>query len=424
MTDPRKLMGGFPLTRRWAVELIADMLPVSCASKVRLHHSGTLEGILYRALWLFREPQDRFTRRVRAAYKLLDDGFDREPAAVGQVVGATTERLSDLQQTEHNLHQDAWAVDKADPDRRFRSLLALYQMTYERYYRTLAAPFVVAGRVVAQETDPQKAVGGDGRVKLNVIWEMEAGRGIADQAFTAGLNNHFRNSAAHGHFDILTEDEIRMWDLDPRSGNYSWGPQTFTYWELREQVYALSVTALVLLTAIVLFDIAHGRTMFQRGWLKPSLRPRRSDVLRSEMGQMAGLHGLEVVSVGQEDSLLRLTLRVLGNEMPDQISEVIAGGTGQTTRYAQQVKTYRAPAWKQVYGFLQMTYDLHGYYEMVEVVLEDASVSTEMGRLKAPRDVREAMVTSDIAPEDLRPRMEADTLADNEIPVVLEGVPR
>ena len=82
---------------------------------------------------------------------------------------------------------------------------------------------------------------------------------------------------------------------------------------------------------------------------------------------------------------------MLGNEVPDQVSEIIAGGSGHARRYTRNVKTYRAPAWKQVYGFLQMTYDLHGYYEVVEVLLADASGSTEMGQLRAPRDVREAM---------------------------------
>ena len=132
----------------------------------------------------------QFTRRVRTAYGILVDGFDVEPGVVGEVFGGTVERLGDLQQAEHNLHEDAWAADESDPDRRFRSLLALYQLTYERFYPTLCAPFVVAGGIHAGETRPAGGVGGDGRVKLRVIQDMEVGRGIADQAVTAGLDNH------------------------------------------------------------------------------------------------------------------------------------------------------------------------------------------------------------------------------------------
>ena len=423
MKNPRELVGGFPMGKRWAVEIIADILPPSCADKIRPHHIGPLEGILYRALWLFRESQHRFTCRVRVAYRMLVDGFDIGPGEVGGVFGGTVERLGDLQQAEGNLHEDAWAVDESDPDRRFRSLLALYQMTYERYYPTLCAPFVVAGGIAAGETRPDEGVGADGRVKLKVTRDMEAGRAIADQAVTAGLDNHLRNSIAHAHFDILSEDEIRMWDIDPRSGSYSWGPHTYTHWDLRERVYALSLTALVLLTAIVLFEIEHGRTMLERGWLQPTLRQRRNDVLRSELGDTARMHGFAVLNVEQEGMLLRLTLGVLGQEVSDQTSEILEGGPGGTRRFAQEVKTYRAPAWKQVYGFLQMSYDLHGYYDLVEVTLEGASGSDEMGVLHAPREVREAMITSGEAIESLRSRMKVDTLPSTEIAVVLTGTP-
>jgi hypothetical protein len=425
MKDPRGLIGGgFPLGERWAIELIADVLPGSAARKVRPHHIGTLEGILYRARWLFNEPGERFKKRVTIGLRLLEDAFDRNPQLVSSSFGDATDRLGDLQQTEHNLHRDAWAVDKSDPDRRFRSLLALYQMTYERYYRTLAAPFVVAARIVQKVSDPPAAVDSDGRVKLATVVELEAGRGITDQSLTLGLDNHLRNSAAHSHFDIVDEDRIRMWDIDPRSGKYSWGPETLSFWDLRQRVYALSVTALVLLAAIVLFDIANGQTMFNRGWLKPQLRARRNDVLRSELSHSAELHGFAVDAVTQTDTELVITLRVLGIEMADQISEIRSGGAaGPGPRLVQEIRTLRASAWKQVYGFLQFTYDLHGFYDVADVVLRNADGDV-IGDVSAPRDVREAMVMTDEDPAELRARTLRDTLPDTEIPVVIKGPPR
>ena len=35
MKNPRELVGGFPMGKRWAVEIIADILPPSCADKIR-----------------------------------------------------------------------------------------------------------------------------------------------------------------------------------------------------------------------------------------------------------------------------------------------------------------------------------------------------------------------------------------------------
>jgi hypothetical protein len=421
MSDPRSLMGGHPLAPRWALELIAAIVPPARV-KLAPHHIGPLESLLYRAFMLYNEPPGRFEDRARAAFKVLEDGFDKDPAGVGKVLGETMAHLEALQQTEHNLHVDAWAVPKEDPDRKFRNVLALYQFTYERYYRTLAAPFVVADALARGSASAQDAVGADGRVSLPIIAELEAGRGISTQALTNGLDNHLRNSVAHSHFDILGDDLVRMWDQRP-NGKTSWGPHEFSYWDLRQRVYALSTTCIVLATTLVLFDIAYGRTMFERGWLKPALTHRRTDVLKAGLEDMAQLHGFTVAQVNQKEDHTTIILRVLGVELPDQESHITEGGESSSRQYKQAVRTRYGPAWKQVYGFLQTTFDLHGAYEMLELRLLDASGASSLGRLRASVAHRETMTRGE-DPVPLREQVEEDTLSDVEIPVVFKGSPK
>lgn len=405
------------------IELIADVVPASRA-KIQLHHVGPLEALLYRALWLFKEPRARFHDRVRAAFRTLEDGFDADGAEFGRVFGDTLDRMGPLQQTEHNLHEDAWGVSKTDPDRRFRSLLSLYQFTYERYYRSLAASFVVAHALANGDPNPAGPVDTDGRVGLQKIQDLEAGRGIANSALTGGLDNHLRNSTAHGHFDIVGDDQIRMWDQNPRTGRATWGPHEFSYWDLRTRVYALSVTSIVLLVALVLFDLAYGRTLRERGWMAVTLQRRRTDVLKSALEEMAEVHGFTVTSVTQNDSLLTIGLQVLGQEMPSQISQIVEGRSGGRRTFLQKIETRFAPAWKQVYGFLQTTFDLHGGYDTVEVTLGSSGAAEDLGRLRAPVKARLAMVDSDATAEDLRAKMEEDSLRDTLIPVVLRSPPQ
>ena len=423
-SDVYSLVGGFPMGKRWAAELIADILPKSAAARAQPHHLAPITSALYRAVWLLGEERSGFHRRVRAGVRVLEDGFNAGPAAFAEVFGGTGDRIGNLQQTEHNLHMDAWEVDAKDPDRRFRTILALYKMTYERYYPTLAAPFVVAHRLAPRVADAEDVVRNDGRVNLSMVRELESERGVLDGSFTAGLDRHLRNSIAHDHFDIVTDDEISMWDMQPSSGAITWGPIRLTYMDLRARVHRLSITATVLITAFMLFDIEYGQIMYQRGWLVPVHRARRSDVLASELADMASLHGFRVENVRQESTALELVLRVAGHELPDQESEVIAGGAGRALRFTQRLKTYYAPAWKQVYGFLQTTFDLHAYYDGVTVRLLGADAHSDMGRLVASRDLRLKLVPGNVPAEDLRSQADEDSLSEDSIPVVMHGIPR
>ena len=89
--------------------------------------------------------------------------------------------------------------------------------------------------------------------------------------------------------------------------------------------------------------------------------------------------------------------------------------------YEREVRTEWAPLRSQVYGFLQISYDIHGAYDVVRVTVADRDGQKQLGHIEASLDARRAMLSGDETVEAMRTRLAIDTLADQDIPVVFEG---
>ena len=74
----------------------------------------------------------------------------------------------------------------------------------------------------------------------------------------------------------------------------------------------------------------------------------------------------------------------------------------------------------QVYGFLQMTLDAHGGYDVVRVSVVAKDGETSLGGIKAPLSERHAMWRGEDV-EAIRARLPVDTLADEKIPIIIKG---
>ncbi len=85
------------------------------------------------------------------------------------------------------------------------------------------------------------------------------------------------------------------------------------------------------------------------------------------------------------------------------------------------MRTVWSPLRDQVYGFLQRTFDIHDGYELVRVTVAASDGTTPLGQIVAPLDARRAMLPGKEPVEQLRARLPVDTLAEEKIPLVLEG---
>lgn len=412
----------FPLATKWAVDLIAAVLPPSRVPQLTIMHLNPIAGLIYRAHLLEGESLNSLHVRVRATFKLLERGFDEDPGSMASAYDRAFSVLDTLQQRAASLAAAAWDAPKADPEQRFGSLLELFQFTYERYYPTLAGPVVVADALVRTKQSPAGLTDSEGRVKVSILTEIEAGQALKAGSLTEGLDNHLRNAKAHHHYDILSDNTIKLWDVRPGKGGYSWGPVTLSYWDLSRRVYALTGTSSVLMLGLAMFDIAYGSMMRQRGWSKLEPQRPRRDVAKAEMADAADLTGFEVqdVRIASEDAL-SVTLRVLDETSIDQLAEI---RTSSGARYSKEIRTHHAPLRQQVIGFVQLAYGTHAAFESLRIHVVGRDGKEPLGDMEAGHVAREEILSGKKSIREVCALLTKDTLVDRTIPVIHSGIPR
>ncbi len=416
------MLGKFPMGDRWAAELFAALLPPSRVKNVHVHQADAVASRLVR-VWMSGEKNfSRFTEGVRAAFLLLDNAFEQAPEPMAAVVDETFIRLRELQQRESSLEDEIRRAKDDDLEAKFGSQLDLCEFLHERFHRTLAAPYVIADALTRTGVSVTGLLDSDGRAARREIADVETGRGLRPGMLTDGVEPHLRNSAAHHLYSVLDDTRIRLWDVHPTTNRFTWGPVEWTFWELHTHVRKLFVTCSALLIGLALFDITNSRTIRARGWgVNEPPRPRRRDIVKSQLQGPADCFGLAVESVDvAADRALVISLRVKGDTMIEQDTRILVGGPTRRA-YSRHVRTEWGPLREQVYGFLQRTYDIHGGYDTVRVTVTAADGKTALGQIEAPVEARRAMVPGKEPVDALRARLTVDTLADQEIPVVLEG---
>ena len=335
------MLGEFPMGRHWAASLFAAVLPQSRIGNIHVGHRDQVAAQLERAVWLRGASLGDVMARVKAAYALLDMAFEQASERMALIVDQTFVRLEELQEREFHHQNTIEATSKDDLEAKFGTYLALYAFTYDQYFRSLAAPLVVADAVTRTGEADSALVDQDGRARTARLPDLEHERGVKAGIFSDGLERHLRNSAAHHRYTILGDDSIRLWDVDEHSGKTTWGPVDWKFWDLRTSVYKLSNSCSVLLLALGMFDIAHGRTIKERGWgIRGRPRPKRRDIAKSELLTMADLHGFTVEAVAvAADGALAVSLIVKGETVIDQTVQIMAGGHGARSFLEQKVRT-------------------------------------------------------------------------------------
>jgi hypothetical protein len=117
---------------RWAADLFAAVLPPSRLGRIPADQGDAVASRLVR-VWMSGEKNfSRFTERVRAAFLLLDNAFEKEAPAMAQVVDKAFHHLRELQQRESSLEDETHKAKKDDLEAKFGSELNLFEFLHER----------------------------------------------------------------------------------------------------------------------------------------------------------------------------------------------------------------------------------------------------------------------------------------------------
>ena len=314
------------------------------------------------------------------------------------------------------------AREVTDPDGLIEAYLRFYQVSYEGVFPTLIAP-VVVGMGLAAAADPAHfRLDSDGRIRLSALSKIKHYSRFPAQQLSIGLNKHLRNASAHQRYRLLDSARFEFWDVDPRTGNRNWGPETWTVEKLKEICEQLWRNCLGVVNGLMAFSIRHRSVIVSSSLLEtvnPARDPVRVEELRGLATRLAKFRGFVLRDASYEPGRLRLKLRTQPRGV-DQDSKILTSGGGRVRRYAVRI-TYRdCSLVEQAVGLLQeIRFHLNDDFCFnLKVSRHDAA---SLGQLVGRTDVIPA---KKIPLRELRPRFEIDTLSDISIPILQEGLPR
>lgn len=378
-----------------------------------------LEHFMYRR-WAGGQSVRAWCQRVAAANSLIERAVDEHLSTFGPLWNDLAGSPGNLNTDTQRLAMVAWRTPGADtPDARFRPLRELYLALYEASYRTDAAVFVVADSLLG-DRDASKLVDADGKVHAAELQKLETRRDLPPGLLTDGFNHHIRNSISHSRFEVLSIDEIKMWDRRPGGRGFSWGPEVLTHTELHSLVFDFLSTCEALVAAKIFFDVNNGGMLRDRGYLVSGPRRFRLDVAKQRLGFYAEMMGFECVAVEEgEGNALYAKLRVRGErvEHPEQI---FAGGYGN---FVVDVETHDVPIRLQLYSLVQCTWQLFETYDQGVFEVADSD-DAPLGRLVVDAVHLAALRDMVFSADEFRQRLPEDSLPDDSMPVVIRSPAR
>lgn len=359
---------------------------------------------------------------VRVALKIMEQGSSVDFNEVASAFLLNSERTVRQMNRVWGLIVEGREID--DASRRIETLLRLYKTLYEGLTPALLAPVVVALGLSAGSKEDDYRLDRDGRVRLSALHTIQYYSQYPNKQLSIGLNSHVRNAYSHDRYTLLDGGKVELWDVDPRTGQLSWGPETWSAGELDEFCQTLWKNCLGLTYAYALFSINSRQLMEQAGIIatvQPLHDPVTSEELNSSTTYLAKVRGFEIQTFSYTNGLLSMRLKT-GIKGIDQDSEIVVGHErGGVSRYVVPMHYLELPLIDQLLGLLQeVQHQLvsHFRFDVTVVSPEDADLGQLVGdTVVLPHGKK-------IPLDELRKRFDRDSIINVKIPVLFEGYPR
>ncbi len=227
----------------------------------------------------------------------------------------------------------------------------------------------------------------EGKVSLSQLARVQYEGFFQKKQLEHGLNNHLRNSYAHECYRFLDGGRIKLWDINPRTGDYSWGPLTYTEDMLIEECETLWRNVLGVVNAWILFSVNNRRIIEQGKYSDsfPIVRdPPRMEEIKAYAELVLWHHGLDIISFQFEDEqmILKLRCQLKG---ADQDSEMFMESGSKVRKFIARMKYYEVPLIEQLIGALQNIRNQIGQdfgYMATVLSVENANIGEVRGHTK------------------------------------------
>jgi hypothetical protein len=307
----------------------------------------------------------------RVAYKILQDGASRSFEAVVAPFIFNIERVTRSLNRGWRSRRDAF--ETANSEKRLLALLSFYKTLYEGIMPVLFAPIIVSMAIAGgKRTAKAYKIDQEGKAKLSQLQQIQYEWTSQKKQLAQGLNSHLRNSYSHECYRFLDGDRVELWDIDPRTGNYSWGPLVYTEDMLVEECEALWRNALGVVNAWALFSV-NNRKIIDQGKYCDSLPIARDPLRIEEIEDLCKVvlseRGLDIISleIADEQLILKLRCQLRG---VDQDSEMFIQSGDRVRKFIVRMKYYEVPIIEQLMGAFQINrHQIRQEFEFTATVL-------------------------------------------------------
>ena len=243
------------------------------------------------------------------------------------------------------------------------------------------------------------------------------------QQLSIGLNRHLRNASAHQRYRLLDSGRFEFWDVDQRTGERNWGPETWTVEQLEEICEQLWRNCLGLVNGLMVFSIQHRPLIDSSGLLEtvsPAKDPVRAEEIRWLATKLANTRGFILRDFSYEPGRLRVKLRTQPRGV-DQDSKMLTSGGGRVRRYTVRMTYCDCSLFEQAVGLLQKSGSTS---TMTSASISRSRAMTQPVSASLLGKNEDVIPAKKIPMRELRPRFEIDTISDVSIPVLQESLPR
>ena len=362
---------------------------------------------------------------TRVAHRIMQDGAFRDFEAVVGPYLFNIERVTRSLNRGWKSRKDAMEEPKADE--RILKLLSFYKALYEGIMPILFAPIIAAMATAGgKKTAKRYTIDREGKASLSQLEHIQYEWSSQKKQLAQGLNNHLRNAYAHEHFRLLDGGNVELWDIDPRSGNYSWGPVTYTEEMIGDECEALWRNVLGLIDAWALFSINNRKIIDQGNYdeTMPTARdPLRVEEVKDLVEVVVSGCGFSLTFCQYQDNELILKTRCKPKGI-DQDSEMFTKSGSNVRKFIIKMKYNESLIIDQLLGTFQiLRYQMRQEFEFMATVF--ASDGAQIGEVRGHTNLFKEFDGKPLPPiAEFRRKLLVDTVGKATTWVIDESIPR
>ena len=397
-------------------------------SLITLYERSLLEAIFEQIMWFGRNRDEytNFERTSRAAYYFLDQGSKEKYESVAAQLVVTHDKIIPAINNSISAKNSAEKSPDDDPDKKIVEYLQYYKTLYERLLPIICAPIVYSFSIYKHIDNSTFIPRKDGQINLTSISKMDQYLTYSENRLSIGLNSHIRNAFSHEYYTILDNSQVKLWDINPWTKKYSWGPEVWHLSALVSLCDQLWVNSLGITCALVIYYI-NNHNIIER--LDYKSRPEPYHLRRGELellvdyvAEELGFYLREVSASATNVSII-LSTKTKGI---DQDSELYLG-------FEKYTQLFKIPMWSEearvIDQLATMLYLLTPYFDIqTDIHVKIVSIEDEiLAELVTDFNTVIGLQLTDAKPETIEEKRQSfkiDTIENLTTYIEREGEPQ